>query len=472
MNRLIICALCLCLMAACNDQPASGTKESPEEAVAPASGTFCDGVNDQNRGDKSGPVHLTVQMAFMNPSGTMVLYEVEGKFTYPVDSVQVRSGVADFAERTLSRGIYMLELNHDDKNRHPVIINPDEREIVVRMSSPKFEGGFSSQGSLENQGLADYYLKELILERRLLANRKARSKSDQKAQFDALISRDEADLQALRCSTIQAFPGTFLAKWLSWKQDPQHNDKTHFWDNVDFSDASLKRTKVVHERSQVYFQQFGNSNEDGLINCIDDIVARAKANPDVLEATLYAMLEGFSQTKYDGVCTYLLDNYIYGEGCGAPLSDAIKSRAAGIRAVQVGQVPPNIRMKTLEGGTADLYQIVDNHDYTVVVFWASWCKKCQEDAPMLLNLYNAYKNRGLGMLAVSVDKDHGMWEKAVQERGYDWTNVRAPEEWKAPVCIDYHVVKTPVIFLIDRRRHIVLKSAETASEIKAYLDQH
>lgn len=475
MNRLIffLAALTAVLMASCTGKT-DGKRgvETGSGKVPQALPGLCDGVTERNRGDKEGTVQLTVQMDFREPGGWLVLYEVEGKFSFALDSVRIHRGLAEFPPRALSRGIYLLERNHEQGNRHPVILNPDEPAVVVRFSSPKFEGGFSAVSSRENEGLAAYYLKELILERRLMANKKARSKSEQKTAFDALISRDEADLRQLRCATIAAYPGTFLAKWLTWKQDPFRTDKARFWDNLDFTDASLVRTRVMHERMQVYFQQYGQSSEDGLISCIDDIVARAKANPVVLEATLYAMLEGFSQTRYDGVCTYLLDNYIYGEGCGAPLSDAIRSRASGIRSVQVGHVPPNIRMPLLGGGTSDLYQLVENHKYTLVVFWGSWCVECQEDAPQLLSLYEKYRTRGLAILAVGIDRDPVLWEKAVRERGYKWQNVRAAEEWKSQVATDYHVVSTPVMLLLDASGQIVFKSTASASEVRAYLDKH
>ena len=40
---------------------------------------------------------------------------------------------------------------------------------------------------------------------------------------------------------------------------------------------------------------------------------------------------------------------------------------------------------------------------TVLTFWASWCGPCQKEMPALASLYTTYKDKGLQVLAVSVD---------------------------------------------------------------------
>jgi thiol-disulfide isomerase/thioredoxin len=40
----------------------------------------------------------------------------------------------------------------------------------------------------------------------------------------------------------------------------------------------------------------------------------------------------------------------------------------------------------------------------LVNFWATWCQPCVEEFPDLVRLYNAYRARGLVVMAVSVDE--------------------------------------------------------------------
>ena len=98
------------------------------------------GVTDANRGDKKGKIKLTVQFDYAGTTGKLVLYEVEGKFKYPLDSVIIQNAKAEFRSRDFNRGLYIVALNGDEKISHPIILNPDEPEVVV---------GFKSSTKLE-----------------------------------------------------------------------------------------------------------------------------------------------------------------------------------------------------------------------------------------------------------------------------------------------------------------------------------
>lgn len=456
----------------CKNKSGKDTKPAQENVGVVPAGDFLDGVNDQNRGDKSGPITLRVQFKLTDAAGQLVLYETEGKFNHAIDSARIEGSMCVFPEREFHRGIYQLALNGDKSNMHPIILNPDEREVNIGFNSKKLEGSLFSLNSVENKGLAAYHIHELILEKKIQDLKRERFKAEAKDDYDLKIAAEEKNLQTLREKIIAAYPGTFLAKLLTWKQEPYRHSKEKFWDNVDFSDESLVRTRVVHQRSQVFFQNFGGATENGLMNCIDIIVEKAKVNNVVLEATLFSILEGMSQTKYEGVCTYLLDNYIYGDGCGAELSEAVRSRSQGIRNVQVGQVPPNIVMPLLKGGTSNLYDTVSKNKYTLVMFWTSWCQLCQQESPLVVSVYDQFRSKGFEILGVSVDKDKSMWQDAVAKRKFTFPNVCGFEQWNSKVALDYKVVKTPVFFLLDREKKIVVKSTESMSAVKEYLEEN
>jgi thiol-disulfide isomerase/thioredoxin len=41
----------------------------------------------------------------------------------------------------------------------------------------------------------------------------------------------------------------------------------------------------------------------------------------------------------------------------------------------------------------------------IVHFWATWCPPCVEEIPALSKFWEQYKNRGISLYAISVDKD-------------------------------------------------------------------
>ena len=89
----------------------------------------------------------------------------------------------------------------------------------------------------------------------------------------------------------------------------------------------------------------------------------------------------------------------------------------------------------------------------LVNFWATWCQPCLDEMPALERLYRRMKERGLTVVAVSVNDE----ETAVRE-------FVAKAELSFPIIYDplgevakkYKVTKYPESFLIDANGQLVL----------------
>ncbi len=85
---------------------------------------------------------------------------------------------------------------------------------------------------------------------------------------------------------------------------------------------------------------------------------------------------------------------------GAPALDPFEK--AGIVELKEGQPAPGFTLATLDGGRASL---ADHRDKLVVLnFWATWCQPCALEMPSLEALWRRYRERGLVVIAVSVDR--------------------------------------------------------------------
>ena len=75
---------------------------------------------------------------------------------------------------------------------------------------------------------------------------------------------------------------------------------------------------------------------------------------------------------------------------------------AGVVELQEGQQAPALSLATLDQGRTSL---ADHRDKLVILnFWATWCHPCALEMPSLEALWRRYRERGLLVLAVSVDR--------------------------------------------------------------------
>ena len=75
---------------------------------------------------------------------------------------------------------------------------------------------------------------------------------------------------------------------------------------------------------------------------------------------------------------------------------------AGVVELKEGQPAPGFTLATLDGGKASP---ADHRDKLVILnFWATWCQPCTLEMPSLEALWSRYRDRGLVVIGVSVDR--------------------------------------------------------------------
>lgn len=94
---------------------------------------------------------------------------------------------------------------------------------------------------------------------------------------------------------------------------------------------------------------------------------------------------------------------------------------------------------------------------TIVEFWASWCRPCRVENPNLVRTYNKYHDKGLEIVAVSLDKNKASWEKAIADDGLTWNHVSNLKYWQDPIAKLYGVRAIPASFVLDAEGRIVAK---------------
>jgi len=92
----------------------------------------------------------------------------------------------------------------------------------------------------------------------------------------------------------------------------------------------------------------------------------------------------------------------------------------------------------------------------VVEFWASWCPFCKRQNPLLQQLYDAHRGRGLDVLTFSIDKEPAKARAYVTEHAYTFPAAMASSE----VARQFEPRKgLPELYVVGADGRIVLRES-------------
>ena len=108
----------------------------------------------------------------------------------------------------------------------------------------------------------------------------------------------------------------------------------------------------------------------------------------------------------------------------------------------------------------------------VLNFWATWCPPCIEETPAMVRMTSLMKDKGVVVLAVSIDADDAAYHKFLKDYSVNMVTVR--DEAKK-VSTLYGTFGWPETYVIDRqgviRRKFIGPVEWTSPEIIDYLSK-
>lgn len=129
-----------------------------------------------------------------------------------------------------------------------------------------------------------------------------------------------------------------------------------------------------------------------------------------------------------------------------------------MKTVAVGQQAPDFTMNDQDGNPISLASILNNQEYLLIDFWASWCSPCRAENPNVVSVWKDYHERGFDVFGVSLDSNKEAWLKAIEKDQLTWKHVSDLKGWKNEAAKQYAVNSIPANLLVDKTGKIIAKN--------------
>jgi thiol-disulfide isomerase/thioredoxin len=159
------------------------------------------------------------------------------------------------------------------------------------------------------------------------------------------------------------------------------------------------------------------------------------------------------------------------------LSDDIRQKyfvmKGFIQKISIGQQYIPFRGKTLDGKYLDIADMIKKEKLVLLDFFASWCVPCLKEMPVIAQLHNDYKDKGLAIISISIDESESLWKKAVEKNKMSWLQIISKKGEADDIAKLYGVYSIPHTVLINETGKIIadnLRGQDLIMKIKNILD--
>lgn len=154
------------------------------------------------------------------------------------------------------------------------------------------------------------------------------------------------------------------------------------------------------------------------------------------------------------------------KGRQQPATDAQQPAAAAEKPQKAPII--SFTMTDMDGNNVAVTDEFAKHKITIIDFWASWCGPCMHEMPSLVSTYAEYKDKGLGIVGVSLDEDKDSWKEAVDKMGMTWTQLSDLQGWNNAAAQMYGIQSIPFTIVVDGKGEVITAGLR-GEDLKAFV---
>jgi len=232
--------------------------------------------------------------------------------------------------------------------------------------------------------------------------------------------------------------------------------------NLDYTDVRLYKSGLFKDAIDNHFWLLENSGKP-----LDSVFIEMKIS---IDAMLNHLVK--NEQKLNQVVDYLFDlleqhsmfqasEYLalaaLNQGSCTLNSDLAKQLET-YRVMKKGNIAPDIAFN--KAAFAKPKQAITKlsdlkSKYTLVVFGASWCPKCNEEFSEIATFYNSWKAKGVEVVLIGLEDDRKSFTDFVVN--FPFPSYSDLKKWDSKIATEYYVFATPTMFLLNDKREIVLR---------------
>lgn len=399
---------------------------------------------------------LSVQLSAQNISGCIT------SMPDSISNIKVAyvrgKGLAVKQEIPVNNGCFNAAWEHPEQGIFIVYIDGGHTfDMVVSNGDLKIQGNYNA---LENVQLSGPGIEEFNGFKGLLKS----DPNEEQIRNYLLAIKDNGLREFLLPQILPLNPDTNVY-WL----------RNHFWDYTNLRSKSTIINPFFEKNRKIYFEQVLGHDPDTVIKHLNTLLNSPMDDQvrKVLVSTATYHYETSNYMGEDKVFVWLAQTF-YNSGFADWMDKddlaKIKEKSDGLSTELIGNPARDFAFDTKDRGRIKLTDV--QSPITILYFWDSTCGHCKKETPRLKKFYEEYKDKGVEVVAITLENEFTSWNKYIDENELTWINGYESDFERPNFLWYYYIPTTPKKLVLDKDKKIIAKNLDVETTLRTFIDDY